>query len=363
MNQNLYDHNQEPAVISKQLSDLILKQEHPAELMALYWFYYYTAKWQRTDQPKATNLYVAKALRWSSRRVGTIGNKLEDLGLIKKVAYWSPEKKHIVGHFVKVLFLWDTGKATLTKSNSVAKPTSNAYQNKNNINALKSASEEKDQTKFDPLDLPVHLAKFPTVVKAWGDFIESCRQIKHHMTPIAYQRIIKDMLHQSPEAIVAALDTAIVSRWRRPFFRNNDNLGMAQNGAYPQGRVRGRPDTETNLHDQDTERLLDFLTEALILRKEDDRLGGVPHIVSQMKGYYARLDKLRNPHNPDQGPTDHLPWKKFFNDWLLFLKEKQSTFPLRTVVDLKIGGTRWREFIQRCEHFTMTNFMSGKRIE
>jgi len=58
--------------------------------------------------------------------------------------------------------------------------------------------------------------------------------------------------------------------------------------------------------------------------------------------------------------SHHLPWNKFFNDWLEFLQEKQPKFPLQSQFQLKIGGYRWNEFIQRCEHYTQYNFKTGE---
>lgn len=42
--------------LSKRTFDIFLKQENAADLIALYTFYYYTAKWQDSNQPKVTTL-------------------------------------------------------------------------------------------------------------------------------------------------------------------------------------------------------------------------------------------------------------------------------------------------------------------
>ena len=78
-----YNQNDEPIVMSKPLLDLLLRQKSPAELIALYSFYYYTAKWQKTNQPKATTEYVQKALNWSDRKVRTHKSTLIGLKLIE----------------------------------------------------------------------------------------------------------------------------------------------------------------------------------------------------------------------------------------------------------------------------------------
>ena len=50
MKQNFIEHN--IIILSKQTLDLFLKQDNPADLIALYCFYYYTAKWQGRINPK-----------------------------------------------------------------------------------------------------------------------------------------------------------------------------------------------------------------------------------------------------------------------------------------------------------------------
>ena len=56
-------------ILTKQTLDIFLRLENPSELIALYTFYYYTAKWQQTNQIKCTSSYVAKALHWKVHKV------------------------------------------------------------------------------------------------------------------------------------------------------------------------------------------------------------------------------------------------------------------------------------------------------
>lgn len=103
---NSYDINQEPIVISKITSDIFLKQEHPADLMALYWFYYYTAKWQKTDKAKATTSYTAKGLKWSEDRIRRTKKILIQLGLIEDITSRDKDTNKITGHYIYVKFIW-----------------------------------------------------------------------------------------------------------------------------------------------------------------------------------------------------------------------------------------------------------------
>jgi hypothetical protein len=149
---NNYDINQEPIVISKITSDIFLNndpkkgivQEHPADLMALYWFYYYTAKWQKTDKAKATTSYAAKGLKWSEDRVRRTKKILIQLGLIEDITSRDKDTNKITGHYIYVKFIWwdknkindfDTEKPHSEKPDSVENPETNAL-NTINQNAL-----------------------------------------------------------------------------------------------------------------------------------------------------------------------------------------------------------------------------------
>ena len=57
-----YDPLQEPLSLPKSLMDDFLKSKDYGDLLALYTFYYYTAKWQHTHQPRATTAYTAKGI-------------------------------------------------------------------------------------------------------------------------------------------------------------------------------------------------------------------------------------------------------------------------------------------------------------
>src|SRR5512135_3775568 len=100
-----YDEPNEPIVISKTIMDLVLKEDHPLELLGTYLFYYYTGKWQKTNRPRATNTYVANGLKIGAVKLKGIKKKLKELGLITAIARRGENGK-IRGHYVKVNFLW-----------------------------------------------------------------------------------------------------------------------------------------------------------------------------------------------------------------------------------------------------------------
>jgi hypothetical protein len=111
-------------IFSKQTADLFLQQKKPYEIIALYFFYYYTAKWQRTNQPKCTTSFVTKGLGWSEDRTIRTKKVLIDLGLIEDMVCRDEESGKIVGHFIKLNYIWktETVKSIQNKNHPLEKP-------------------------------------------------------------------------------------------------------------------------------------------------------------------------------------------------------------------------------------------------
>jgi len=120
-----YDKNNEPISISKVTMDMLLKEKDPSAVIALYSFYYYTAKWQekivefKSDRAYATNGYVAKGLHWAIKKVIKNKQVLERLGLIKILVKCDDKTGLIKGHFIKVMFYWCSPKPQCRLDHSV----------------------------------------------------------------------------------------------------------------------------------------------------------------------------------------------------------------------------------------------------
>lgn len=130
-------------ILTKQTVDIFLKSNSPADVMALYTFYYYTAKWQETNQPKCTTGYAAQGLKWSETKIRKVKKELIALGLIEDVQQKDASGK-ICGHFIKLNYV--IKQSTLQANHTAEKPQggeiesveclgTNALSN-NNINAL-----------------------------------------------------------------------------------------------------------------------------------------------------------------------------------------------------------------------------------
>lgn len=91
-------------IMTKSTMDAFLATDCFAELVGLYSFYYYTAKWQKTNQPKCTTEYVANGLHWTVPKVRKFKKKLIDLGLIEDIVVKN-SKGQVSGHYVKVKYV------------------------------------------------------------------------------------------------------------------------------------------------------------------------------------------------------------------------------------------------------------------
>lgn len=105
--ENKFELENELVVTSKQTLDILLKQENPGQLIALYIFYYYTAEWQHTNQPKATIEFCAKGLKWGVEKTRSIKGKLIDLGLIQDIKKVNSQTKRVEGWYVKIKYFWN----------------------------------------------------------------------------------------------------------------------------------------------------------------------------------------------------------------------------------------------------------------
>lgn len=100
---NLNDISDELLIVDKRTIDHLFSLDEPADCVALYMFFYKTAKWQGNRSIKANDVYIRKCLGWGAKRVTNAKQKLEDAGMIKKVARRKNGK--IIGHFIEVAYL------------------------------------------------------------------------------------------------------------------------------------------------------------------------------------------------------------------------------------------------------------------
>lgn len=97
----------EPIVIHPSIFDLCISQPNGGGfLYVLYSFYYKTARWQKTNQPKCTNSFVTNFLKCDRKTVIKYKKILIELGLIRPIKKIG-KNGQIVGHFIHVNYVWN----------------------------------------------------------------------------------------------------------------------------------------------------------------------------------------------------------------------------------------------------------------
>jgi hypothetical protein len=241
----------EPIVLSKSIMDLIYNQKNHKPLLDLYIFYYYTAKWQKTNRPKCSIAYSAKKLKVSSETIKKNKKILINLGLIKNIQQRCPQGR-IIGWYVQVNFIWKrenisefveendgsgnidkttveflpkndnvSTKSTGLENSLVVKMATNALS-ANNINALSVNKQTREESlqphakaKEDlftclPMDLKNNLNEFHREIREKG-FLHSL------------ETILKTIIKIQPNCNVNQATEAVILNWtKNKKMYNND---------------------------------------------------------------------------------------------------------------------------------------------
>lgn len=131
-----YNKTQEPLVISKATIDRILRLKKPANCMALYTFYYYTAKWQETTSVKASVSYCAKGLGIGETAIRKAKEELKSIGLIDDVKRIDDSTGRVTGWYVSVRFVWQKPPSQLCNCGCENHPSKNPQCGEMDTNAL-----------------------------------------------------------------------------------------------------------------------------------------------------------------------------------------------------------------------------------
>lgn len=202
---SLYDVNNEPIVLSKSLLDILLNEKESHYLIALYCFYYYTAKWQKTNQPKVTNGYVTKKLQWGIPKIIKTKTKLIELNLIENVVTRN-EKNQISGHYIKVNFIWSNEKATLCNSHTVENENTNALStNSKNIYREFLGFFPKDYQENDLFQ------------KSLRRFVAHRKEKKQPLTSHSQKIAFNKLKQYSVEICIEAFNRSIENGWSGVF--------------------------------------------------------------------------------------------------------------------------------------------------
>ena len=128
-------------ILNKITIDRLFQLDNCADCIALYIFYYKTAKWQKTDTVKANDQYVKKSLKWGISKIQKTKQTLKEHGLIDIVQRRKDGK--IEGWFIKVSYLVSERKADEIKikvqesNNTQNEQVENCTSGNEETNALK----------------------------------------------------------------------------------------------------------------------------------------------------------------------------------------------------------------------------------
>lgn len=138
---NLNDIADDLLILNKITVDRLFQLENCADCIALYVFYYKTAKWQKTNTVKANDQYVKKSLKWGISKIQKTKQTLKEHGLIDIVQRRKGGK--IEGWFIKVSYLVNERKADEVKikvqniNNTQNEQVENCTSGNEETNALK----------------------------------------------------------------------------------------------------------------------------------------------------------------------------------------------------------------------------------
>lgn len=234
------DPNKGSVGLTKATIDRILKQENAADLLALYTFLSYTARWQETTQPKATVGYIGKALSWSERTVQRRKGQLREIGLIEDVAVSDREGK-VTGWFVKVKYLVKVenhgdSPDTVEPENHGVRIAGGGFQSPKCLVTGKGNASKLVKRKQEVEEVEAEFLILNTIREEWEMWKQSRKENKKPLTPTAVRLQLKDLTAWGPERAKAALLHCVKGGYQGLFEPHTNSHAPAP--------VTGKPQTE-----------------------------------------------------------------------------------------------------------------------
>lgn len=124
-------------ILNKHTVETLFKLENCTDCIALYVFFYKTAKWQETNSIKANETYIKKCLGWGYDKIRRTKTILKDAGLINMIQARKDNK--IDGWFIEVSYLVSQEKSDKIKviNNEEKQEVGNPTGREQEIYALK----------------------------------------------------------------------------------------------------------------------------------------------------------------------------------------------------------------------------------
>lgn len=226
-------------ILNKITVDRLFQLENCADCIALYVFYYKTAKWQKTDTVKANDQYVKKSLKWGISKIQKTKQALKEHGLIDIVQRRKDGK--IEGWFIKVSYLVNERKADEIKikvqniNNTQNQQVENCTSGNEETNALKekikclekeievlkdNKKERKPKKQTKSYDEQItEYTENEELQNALKAFVQMRSFIKKPMTEYALKLMLKklDELGNNDTTKIAILNQSITHNWQGIF--------------------------------------------------------------------------------------------------------------------------------------------------
>ncbi|MEI6296482.1 MAG: hypothetical protein WCO84_02430 [bacterium] len=205
-------------IIPKATMDLFLKEKNFAKIYGLYCFYYYTARWQKTNQVWAVKSFVMKGMKIGKKAFEKAHKRLEELGLVKRFAR-KDENGKIKNWYVKVNYILKrtTIKSVIDQEDKKVP----VVQGDQNVPVDLDATNALSTNSLNALSNSKYKAKnsIETIEEIYGHF-KSKIQPGSRICPKA--RIKARLKKFSKEEIILAIDKFKTDVWR---MANNARLG------------------------------------------------------------------------------------------------------------------------------------------
>ena len=232
-------------ILNKITVDRLFQLENCADCIALYVFYYKTAKWQKTNTVKANDQYVKKSLKWGISKIQKTKQTLKEHGLIDIVQRRKDGK--IEGWFIKVSYLVNERKADEIKikvqniNNTQNEQVENCTSGNEEANALKekikclekeiemlkdNKKERKPKKQTKSYDEQIAgYTQNEELQDALKAFIQMRSFIKKPMTEYALKLMLKklDELGNNDTTKIAIINQSITHNWQGIFPLKDEN--------------------------------------------------------------------------------------------------------------------------------------------
>lgn len=256
----LNDIANELLILNKTTIDTLFRLENCSDCIALYVFYYKTAKWQKTDTIKANDVYIQKSLKWGSKKIRETKKTLKEHGLIDIVQRRNNGK--IEGWYVRVSYLVsqrktenisinveDTASSNNAQKQQVAEATSGFEETnalKEKIKCLEKEIEmlkkkESKKTTFD--ELIETYTSDPTVINLLKEWLKVRKAKRAALTDRAIELNLKKLNKLATESKMDVSEylEEVISRGWAAFYKIN-NYDSKPNASNTYKRVEVVPD-------------------------------------------------------------------------------------------------------------------------